>query len=78
MYLIRVGVYDVHMSHWRSSEREYRCSGDCEQMGCPGHKLVLDFCRSTDIWSVIVDGKPHAYFDEAMFHQMIEAFKEPQ
>lgn len=63
------------MSHWKSPEFEYECTNGCEMSGCPGHKLVLDFCRSTDIYSVLIDGKAEYYFDDNLLATIFKAYK---
>lgn len=47
-----------------SEEVEFRCLNDCEQSGCPGHKMKLQLNRSTDTVTVWVDGEAQYSFDE--------------
>ena len=55
------------MGHNVTEEVEYHCSSDCDQSGCPGHKMRLSFCRSSDTVAVEIDGKPEYYFDDNSF-----------
>jgi hypothetical protein len=52
------------MSRWRTEPVEYHCSSDCQQMGCPGHVMVAERCRSTDTTTVFIDGKPWITLDD--------------
>lgn len=61
------------MSRARGPEVEYRCSSDCQQMGCPGHKIREVFDRSTDIYTFEIDGKQEYIFDENLFAALLEA-----
>jgi hypothetical protein len=50
-------------SNW-TPEVEYRCSNDCDQSGCPSHKMKLEYHRGSDVVTLWVDGKPEHYFDD--------------
>lgn len=63
------------MSDLRSDWVAYRCSNDCEQAGCPSHRLRLvmtDPC----IYYIEVEGqeKDAVYFDEDKWEATLKAF----
>lgn len=58
------------MSQARSSKFKYTCFNDCEQAGCPGHELQFVRDRSTDYYSVEIDGRSE-YFDQNQFMTML-------
>lgn len=61
------------MSRARGPEVEYRCSYDCQQSGCPGHKIREVFDRSTDTYIYEIDGEPAYYFDENVLAALLKA-----
>lgn len=50
-----------------TDEVAYKCTNDCDMGGCPGHKMRLSFCRSSDTVAVEIDGKPEYYFCDNSF-----------
>jgi hypothetical protein len=54
-------------------EIKYKCSNDCSQTGCPGHTMRMDDCRSSDVISFVIDGKPIIYLDENKWKAMRDA-----
>lgn len=61
------------MSHSIGPEVEYRCSSDCQQSGCPGHKIREVFDRSTDIYDFVIDGESRYLFDENCLAALLKA-----
>lgn len=51
--------------------RQYHCSSDCMQTGCPGHELKVEMDCSTDTYIVHVDGNQTELFDENYLHALI-------
>lgn len=58
-------------SNW-TPEQEFKCANDCEQSGCPGHKMKIEYHRGSDIVTVWVDGEPLYYFDDNRWSTMLE------
>lgn len=60
------------MSKYVIGEKEYTCGNDCQQTGCPGHKMTVVMNCSVDIYEVIVDGKERELFDENYLHTLMD------
>ena len=63
----------------RSQEVKYTCLNDCQQAGCPGHKVVAIYSHTSDTLSFeTVTGlrqEPEREgFDENAFKAMMEAY----
>jgi hypothetical protein len=43
---------------------KYKCSCDCNQMGCPGHVMRMDVSRTSDTIIFLKDGVEKYWFDE--------------
>jgi hypothetical protein len=54
-------------------EIKYTCNNDCSQMGCPGHTMRMDVCRSSDVISFQKDGETYLWLDENEWSAMHEA-----
>jgi hypothetical protein len=61
------------MSKSIGPEVEFRCSTDCQQTGCPGHKIREIFDRSTDIYTFEIDGRLAYHFDENVLFALLKA-----
>lgn len=64
------------MGRNNSKPVKFTCSNDCRQMGCPGHELVLSWCRSSDTVAVMIDGKIHSVFDDGEMIALLQAAEE--
>jgi hypothetical protein len=49
---------------------DYTCINDCQQSGCPGHKVRETVCRSSDVLSFEFDDGHVEYFDEERWKAM--------
>jgi hypothetical protein len=58
-----------------TESRKYTCFNDCEQGGCPGHEMRIGSCRSSDVITVEIDGKPEYYFDSNAFDVLEKLMK---
>lgn len=66
------------MSKWISKEYSYYCSSDCNEYGCQGHILTLEFSRTTDIYTARIDGQIVLRIDDKGWGELMEAAKEPK
>lgn len=56
---------------------EYECGYDCMYPdGCPGHKMRLVSCRSSDTLYIEIDGKDYAWFSDDSFGALLKLTKE--
>ena len=62
------------MSRYRSKPVKFTCTCDCQQSGCPGHVLQIEYCCSSDTATVLVDGEIHTVFDDAKLAALVEAY----
>lgn len=46
-----------------SEYKEFSCDNDCRMEGCPGHKMRLSYSRTSDIYTIEIDGKNEYYLD---------------
>ena len=63
------------MSRRIGSVIDFSCSSDCEQGGCPGHKIREVFDRSSDVYTFEVDGRPRWRFDENELEALLSAHR---
>lgn len=52
---------------------EYKCFNDCNQLGCPGHRVREVFCRSSDTLRFEVEGREDVWFDVNQWEAMKQA-----
>ncbi len=62
------------MSRYRSKVVEFHCANDCVQTGCPGHRLQLEYCISSDIVTVLVDDEHQEVFDDNRLAALVKAY----
>jgi hypothetical protein len=66
----------VFMGRNVTREVEYRCINDCRESGCPGHKMRISYCRTSDTVSVEIDGKSEHCFDGNSFGALRQLINE--
>ena len=63
-------------SNW-SPEVKYNCSSDCEQSGCPGHTMKIEYHRGSDTLSVFIDNKREHTFDDESIEALFKCHNAP-
>lgn len=55
---------------------EFTCLNDCDQLGCPGHKVRAVHRNTSDTLSFEIDGKVEYSFDYHVFAAMVKSWQE--
>lgn len=66
------------MSRTWSKPIGYKCLNDCEQAGCPGHSLQLEYYGTADVTIVWIDEKAVATFDDSAFSAIMKAARKDE
>ena len=71
-------VRSVRAGDMSNIEREisFRCSDDCKQAGCPGHKMTVFIQTTSDVMIVQIDGKDFIIADPYEWSALKKLLKE--
>lgn len=54
---------------------EFHCFNDCQQTGCPGHKVRAVFYNTSDTLAFEIDGKTWFHVDHNAFQAMMQSYR---
>lgn len=49
----------------------FHCLNDCQQTGCPGHRMELILHHTSDTVTLAIDGKYELTMDDNKFYTMV-------
>jgi hypothetical protein len=59
------------MSHYFSSERNFKHTYDCEIGGCPGHVMQIEYASTSDTIHILIDNKIVYTFTDNVWYIML-------